>query len=290
VDYVVIVSKREKSLGGFLYLIDFSIILCYIWWMAINHKINKDGKPRKKRDNTARYYWRVETDDIIAKYKETGDEDIFTNELYPLFLEMSQTIYFRFKFKPLFYEGNDHDENIKSVVTHCHHVIKTYVPAKGRSFGYFSTCVKNYYMQRNRELMLRDRHFTTLEFVSDNNGDKDHLFGIDNSKLDLLMTTAPDVEEPLDPIISKKFVELLNSAIKRGVFHGHQLRFVDVLQHVYNNMDDDFEGNRRIHFMKLIHAEWRKRYTTTVTGGIINPAMKKIRVIYKNTLNVVEKI
>lgn len=117
-------------------------------------------------------YWTQETENAVIRYNACSCS-IELNRIYEQELEypinkMVENIFNTFKFSYF----DDTIENVKKdAVSHCVKNLHLFDESKGKSFGYFSTAIKNYLMVRNNKRFRDLKKF--IEIANTNDVDTD---------------------------------------------------------------------------------------------------------------------
>lgn len=95
-----------------------------------------------KAAQSSKYYWTDNTEQSIVLYNKNNNEHLFTHNIYPALLIMSEVYTSK-------YNANIsiRQESINDCISYLHSKLNTYNKDKGRSFNWFSMLANQYYLQ-----------------------------------------------------------------------------------------------------------------------------------------------
>lgn len=228
----------------------------------------KTGKPRKRKPKTKNNYFTKDTEEAIIRYRKCTDplerNRIYNEEIHYGFYKLVENIIHTFKF---YYTEVDNIEDLKyEVISFLLQKLDLYNQSKGKAYSYFGTITKRYliiYNQKNYKKFL-----SRAEIKNESESEDpvyDSLIDYQENELDKL-----DVLEIFIKYVDDNLIDLFTKE--------EELKVADALLEIFRKRENIDIFNKRAVFIYV-------REMTDAESNTITKVIKKLKTIYKETLN-----
>ncbi len=150
------------------------------------NKVKRPYTPRKPRGHsivgdTSIYYWTTDTEMAIYEYQKATTTEkfnqIFNEKLHAPFSKLVECVFNRHKFD---YVKKAHgiQDAIQLGMVHMLEVLPKFKEevGKGKSFGYFSVCIKNYFIRLNQSLYKSSLLDVSIDNITNSSDETEYVY------------------------------------------------------------------------------------------------------------------
>lgn len=233
--------------------------------------INKDKNNKTDTKKKRNYYFTSTTQEKIVEYQKSKTKrrknSLYNEHIHPAFTELVHNLVSVYNYK----SANENILHLKSdCVAFLFETLHKWNPDNGtKAFSYFNVVAKNWLTINSRRLLKNARRNICIDAPED--------FTLDEKK----SLTEVDYESSHEEVILKKEKHIMINEmicyIKRQLKDERDIRCIDAIHHVFNNIDSLDYLNKRAIFVYL-------RETSGLNSSELSSSLSNIRKHYKKTV------
>ena len=233
----------------------------------MENKIEKKVKSKKKRN----YYFTSVTQEKIVEYQKCvtkrRKDSLYSNHIHPAFTELVHNLVSVYNYK----SANESILHLKSdCVAFLFETLHKWNPENGtKAFSYFNVVAKNWLTINSRRLLKNARRNVCIDVPAD--------FTLDERR----SLSEIDIELSHEEVMLKKekhdTINEMICYIKEQLKDNRDIRCINAIHHVFNNIDSLDYLNKRAIFVYL-------REISGLNSAELSSSLSSIRKHYKKTV------